>query len=181
MKVINKIAIIILKILEVSHWVATVLMALATASSLIAPEKVTNFVDFDIVEGYDKVELTVYGFEVDALVTNGDVDMTAFFLFGIGATIVLELMAMVFRNLYLIFKKMENTTAVSKDNACLLKEIGIFSIAILVVECIMSIIIRFVISTDIAQVSVSLGGIIMGVIVFCLTRYFANKNNSQRM
>lgn len=180
MKVINKIAIIILKILEVSHWVATVLMALATASSLIAPEKVTNFVEFDIKD-YDRAELSVYGFEVDALVTNGDVDMTTFFLFGIGATIVLELMAMVFRNLYLIFKKMENTTAVSKDNTCLMKEIGIFSIAILVVECIMSIIIRFVISTDIAEVSVSLGGIIMGVIVFCLTRYLANKNNSQRM
>ena len=180
MKVINKIVIIILKILEVSHWVATVLMAVATASSLIAPQKVINFVEFDIKD-YDRAELSVYGFEVDALVTNGDVDMTAFFLFGIGATIVLELMAMVFRNLYLIFKKMENTTVVSKDNTCLMKEIGIFSIAILVVECIMSIIIRFVVSTDIAEVSISLGGIIMGVIVFCLTRYFANKNNSQRM
>lgn len=180
MKVINKIATIILKILEVSHWVATVLMAVATVSSLVAPQRVTNFVEFDIKD-YGRAELSVYGFGVDTLVTNGDVDMTAFFLFGIGATIILELMAMVFRNLYLIFRKLENTMSVPKDNICLIKEIGIFSIAIPVVEFIMSIIIRLVISTDIAEVSVSLSSVIMGIIVFCLTKYFTNGNALQKM
>ncbi len=180
MKVINKIATIIFKILQVSHWVATVLMAVATVSSLVAPQMVTNFVEFE-VKDYSRAELNVYGFEVDALVTNGDVDMTAFFLFGIGATIVLELMAMIFGKLYLIFKRAENDTPFQKDNIGLMKEIGIFSIAILVVEFIMSIIIRFVISTDIAEASVSIGSIVVCIIVFGLTRYFANENNLRKI
>lgn len=90
-------------------------MAAAAVCSLAAPEWVGYFVGFDAKECCG-ANLTVYGFEVNAPVVNGNVDMTTFFLFGIGAVIILALMAMVFRNLNLIFKKSENATPFQKDS-----------------------------------------------------------------
>ena len=171
MKRINKLGAIITKILEVFHWVGTALMAAATVCSLAAPAWVGYFVGFDAKECCG-ADLTVYGFEVNTPVVNGNVNMTTFFLFGIGAVIILALMAMVFRNLHLIFKKSENTTPFQKDNIRMMKEIGIFSIAVPVVGFVMSIVTRLVIGADAAEISVSQSGIVMGIIVLCLTQYF---------
>lgn len=171
MKRVDKIAKVVAKILEVFHWVAVVLMTAATICSVVAPKWVNCFVGLDAKECCG-AELSVYGFEVHSAVVDGQVDMTTFFIFGIGAVIILSLMAMVFRNLYLIFKKSENTTPFQKDNVRMLKEIGIFSITVPIIGLIMSTIIRLVIGVDAAEISVNQGGIFMGIIVLCLTRYF---------
>ena len=171
MKGINKLAKIITKILEVFHWVAVLLMTAATVCSVVAPKWIGYFVSFDVKEGYG-ADLSVYGFEVHSAVTDGNVDMTSFMLFGIGAIIILAIMAMVFRNLYLIFKKSENATPFQKDNIRMMKEIGIFSIAVPVIGLIMSIIVRLVIGVDVAEISINQSGIFMGIIVLCLTQYF---------
>ncbi|MBP3654436.1 MAG: hypothetical protein J6J04_03275 [Oscillospiraceae bacterium] len=171
MKGINKLAKIITKILEVFHWVGTCLMAAATVCAFAAPQWVGYFVGIDAKECCG-AELAVYGFEVNAAVTDGNVDMTTFFLFGIGAVVILALMAMVFRNLNLIFKKSENATPFQKDNIRMLKEIGIFSIAVPVVGFVMSIITRLVIGVNAAEISINQSGIFMGIIVLCLTQYF---------
>ena len=128
MKGINKIGMIITKILEVFHWVGAALMLGATICSVTAPDFVKYFVSFDAKECCG-ANLTVYGFEVNAPVVKGSVEMTSFFIFGIGAVIILTVMAMVFRNLYLIFKNSENATPFQKDNVRLVREIGIFAIA----------------------------------------------------
>ena len=99
--------------------------------------------------------------------------MTTFFLFGIGATVILGLMAMVFRNLSLIFKRSENNTPFQKDNVRMMKEIGIFSIAVPVVGFVMSVIARIVIGAEAAEISINQSGIFMGIIVLCLTQFFA--------
>lgn len=116
--------------------------------------------------------IEVYGFEVNAPVVNGNVDMTTFFLFGIVAVIILVLIAMVFRNMHLIFKKSENGTPFQKDNVRMLKEIGVFSIAVPIVGLIMSAIIRLVVGIEATEASANMSGIFMGIIVLCLTQYF---------
>ncbi|MBQ8559481.1 MAG: hypothetical protein IJ439_05820 [Tyzzerella sp.] len=172
MKGINKLGKIVTKILEVFHWVAVALMTAAAVCSMSAPDWIGYFVSFDAKECCG-ANLEVYGFEVNAPVTNGNVDMTTFLLFGIGAIIILALMAMVFRNLHLIFKKSENATPFQKDNIRMMKEIGIFAIAVPIVGLAMSIIARIVIGVDLAaEISVDTSGIFMGIIVLCLTQYF---------
>ena len=100
--------------------------------------------------------------------------MTSFMLFGIGAVIILAVMAMVFRNLHLIFKKSENGTPFQKDNIRMMKEIGIFAIFVPVIGFIMSIIVRLVTGVETAEISIDMGGIFMGIIVLCLTQYFVH-------
>ena len=173
MKGINKLGKIITKILEVFHWVGAVLMVAATVCSVAAPNWVKYFVGFDAKECCG-ANLEVYGFEVNAPVVNGNTDMTSFMLFGIGAVIILAVMAMVFRNLHLIFKKSENGTPVQKDNIRMMKEIGIFAIAVPVIGFIMSIIVRLVTGVETAEISIDMGGIFMGIIVLCLTQYFVH-------
>ena len=173
MKGLNKLGKVITKILEVFHWVGAALMTAATVCSAVAPDWVKYFVGFDAKECCG-VNLDVYGFEVNLPVANGNVDMTAFLIFGIGAVIILVVMAMVFRNLYLIFKNSENTTPFQKDNVRLVREIGIFAIAIPVIGLFVSFIARLVIGSEAAEISIDMSGIFMGIIVLCLTQFFAH-------
>ncbi len=171
MKGIVGIAKVAAKIAEIVHWVGAALMAAATVCSLAAPEWVKYFVGIDARECCG-AELNVYGFEIIASVENGAVNMKTVFLFGIGAVIILSLMAMVFRNLYLIIKKAEVSTPFQADNIRMLKEVGIFSIAIPVVSLIMSIVCRLVLGADAVEISVNAYGFSMGILVLCLTQFF---------
>ena len=173
MKGFNKLGKVLTKILEVFQWVGASLMLCATICSVIAPEWIGYFVGFDAKECCG-ANLEVYGFEVNAPVVNGSVDMTSFLLFGIGAVVILIVMAMVFRNLHLIFKNSENSTPFQKDNVRLVKEIGIFSIAIPVIGFIMSVIIRLITGAENAEISIDMSGILMGIIILCLTQFFAH-------
>lgn len=173
MKGLNKLGKVITKILEVFHWVGAVLMAAATVCSMAAPGWVKYFVGLDAKDCCG-ADLEVYGFEVNAPVTEGNTDMLTFMLFGISAVIILAVMAMVFRNLNLIFKKSENTTPFQKDNIRLMREIGIFSIAVPVIGFIMSVIIRLVTGVETAELSIDTAGIFMGIIVLCLTQFFVH-------
>ena len=173
MKNINKLGKIIAKILEVFHWVGAILMTAAAVCSAAAPDWVKYFVGFDAKECCG-ADLEVYGFEVNAPVIDGAVDMKAFLIFSIGAIIILAVMAMVFRNLHLIFKKSENATPFQKDNIRMMREIGIFSIAVPVIGFIMSIVVRLITGVETAEISINTSGIFMGIIVLCLTQFFVH-------
>lgn len=163
---------VVTKIVEVFHWVGVALMVAATVCSVAAPSAVNYFVGFDAKECCG-AELAVYGFEINAPVTNGQVDMTAFLMFGISAVMILSLMAMIYRNLHLIIKKSEGTTPFQPDNVRLLREVGIFAISVPVVGFVMSIISRIVIGVETAEISVSYAGFVIGIVVLCMTQFFA--------
>ena len=93
------------------------------------------------------VTLTSYGLEVNFLTQTGDINMIAVTLFFLGGIIGFVLMAMIFRNINLIMKtingKNKHTTSTSPFQECVIrmvKEIGIFSIAIPVVGFLISVI-----------------------------------------
>ena len=173
MKKLNTLGKVITKILEVFHWVGVALMIAAIICSVAAPNLVGYFVGFDAKECCG-ANLEVYGFEVNAPVVDGKVDTATFVVFGIGAIIILSAVAMIFRNLNQIFKKSENATPFQKDVVRLVREIGIFTIAIPVIGFIVSIIARLVAGPDGAEISIDMSGIFMGIIVLCLTQFFAH-------
>ncbi|MFR1436451.1 MAG: hypothetical protein ACLSS9_14775 [Acutalibacteraceae bacterium] len=179
MKGIVKAAKIVTKIAEVFHWIGTALMLAATVCSLAAPDWVKYFVGINAKECCG-AELNVYGFEIIAPVKNSSVDMTTLFLFGIGAVIILSLIAMVFRNLNLIIKKSEGSTPFKPDNIRMLKEIGIFSFSIPVVGLLMSIVCRLILGIDAVETSVNFYGFFMGIVVLCLTQFFIHGAELQK-
>lgn len=148
----------------------------ATICSVAAPDWVGYFVGLDAKECCG-ADLAVYGFELNAPVTNGNIDMAYFLLFGITTIILLSVMAMIFRNLHLIFKKSENASPFQKDNVRMMKEIGYFSISIPVIGLFMSFVCGLVLhllGAEVVETSVNMSGIFMGIIVLCLTQFFVH-------
>ena len=172
MKSVDKIAKVVSKVLEIVHFVAAALMGTAAVCALVVPQYIGYFVEFEPAENV--VELETYGFEVTAVVSNGMPDMMVFSLFAVASCIILLLMALVFRNIYSIIRKSEESTPFQKDNVRMLKEIGIFSIAVPAVGFVMGIIIQIVAGFDAVEISNSMTGFIMGIIVLCLTQFFAH-------
>lgn len=163
---------IVARIIEVAHWVGAALLTAGVICSAAAPQFVRFFVNLDTA-GREWVDLNIYGFEVTAHCSNGVVDGTAFRIFGICGIILLCLMAMVFRNLFLILKRTENSTPFQKDNVRMLREIGIFFISIPVVSLVASLIARLALGADAAELSVNMAGVFMGFVMLCLTDVFS--------
>lgn len=171
MKNIHKLTKVLVKIVEVFHWVATGLLIFATICSFAAPQWMRYCLELPSPE--DAV-VNAYGFEVNAIDASGTLHMPSFRLFLIGAILIFSLMAMVFRNLYLILKKSENSTPFQKDNIRMLREIGIFFLSIPVVGLLMSILIRLFAGVDHVETSVQYSGFIIAIILFSLVQFFAH-------
>ena len=172
MKQLNNATKIVARILEIAHWVGAVLMIAVAICAKAAPQQLGHFMDIDTVGAEGKV--SAYGFEVTLTNSTGQINMTTLLLMAIGAVIIFALMAMVFRNIYLIMKKSENASPFQKDNVRMVREIGIFSIAIPVVGLIMSVITRLAVGVDATEVSVNLSGFFTGIVILSLSQVFAH-------
>lgn len=170
-KGIQKAAKILMKIFEVGHWVAAGLMAASAVCAAAAPQWLRYLTDVEELRAQESI--ATYGFEVTVTDAAGVLDRTAFGVYAVGAVILLSLMAMVFRNFYLILRRSEGGSPFQKDNIRMLREIGIFSISIPIVCLVMSIVIRLAAGVDAVETSVSLSGFTMGLLVLCLTQFFA--------
>lgn len=168
MKQLNKFVKVVAKICEIVHWVGAAFMAVMAICTAAAPQWLKYFVDLYGAEG----GLSIYGFEVVFTDTAAAQNKTLG-LFAIGGVILFGLVAMIFRNIYLIIKKSENSTPFQKDNVRMVREIGIFSIAIPIIGLIMGTVIRLAVGVDAIETSVNLDGVLMGIVVLCLTQIFA--------
>ena len=125
MKNISKITMAVSKTVEILHWAGAVFSAALLVCSFAAKDWLFDVVS-KLIPEYGN-EVSTYGFEMTAVDENGLLDMTVIRLFAIGSVIILSLMAMVFRNVYLVAKKSENDPF-NKDNIRMIREIGIFFI-----------------------------------------------------
>ena len=171
MKGLLKFVKVIAKVFEVFHWVGAALMAATAVCSLVANGWVGRFIDLSDLGS--NTEISVYGFETTLTNAAGELNMTTLLIFAISSVIIYALVAMIFRNIYLIIKRSEIESPFNKDNIRMTKEIGIFSIAVPVVGLIMSTILRLVVGVDMVETSVNLEGFAVGLIVLGLTQFFA--------
>ena len=169
---ISKAARIFTKIIEVSHWVATGLMGAVGILSLAAPQLLKFVMDVDSLKA--EGEISLYGFTAQLSDAAGRINYLALFLYAIGAVAIFALMALIFRNIYQVIKQSESSTPFSAGNVKRLKQTGLFSIAIPLVGLVMSILIRLIVGSETAEISVDLEGFVWGILVLCLTRYFAH-------
>lgn len=170
MKIVNKISLVSLKILEISHWIGSISMIVLFVLSLSGFGGMQNIAQ---LSGLESKSLITYGFEVSVINNYGVLDFKAAAMFAFGAIFILSLMAMIFRNTYLIMKKSENTTPFQKDNIRMVREVGIFSIAIPIIALIMSCVIRIIAGADSIETSVRFDSLFIGIAAFALTNVFS--------
>lgn len=164
----NKAVKIICKVTEVLAWILTALSLVLAIMSAVAPKQVSDIFQSGLsVEKYE----VIYG-------QNGQFLQSSAIIFFISNIIAFSLIAMVFRNIYLVFKLSEGKSKNSKgatpfqaDNVRMIREIGIFAVAIPVVKMIGTVITQLV-AGDSVTVMLSLDGIVFGVIILALSRIF---------
>lgn len=177
MKKLNHVMVIFTKIAEVCYWVVCGFMIVMTAMVASGHSSMLRIVsDIDATtEHLDSGSFNIWITDMSQVQAVG----RAYIIFFITVLIVSALMAMVFRNVHLSLKTAEGRTKFSRgetpfqpDIVRMVREIGIFLIAIPVVEFIMSIIGRIAIGPY-AEISTSFNGVMIGLIVLCLAQFFA--------
>ena len=169
MKRLNKATRILAKLVEVGHWVGATAMVVVMVLSLLMGANVVQNVslaDFG-------ASLTTYGFDVMIVNEAGQVDLTALRLFCVGAAVILGLMAMVFRNIYLIMKVSATATPFQRDNVRRIREMGIFLLSVPLVGLVMSGVARLVMDPELVETSVGMSSFMTGLVVLCLSQFFA--------
>lgn len=188
MKKLNKVVIILSKIAEVGYFVGaalSVVIACLAGTGLL--DKIKYFTDADPNAAKEFKDLSSTGFSITAVNAAGDVIPGSYVIFFITTAICLAIMAMVFRNVYLIFKTSKGDTWFSKgetpfqpDNIRMVREIGIFFIAIPIIQLIMGIIARIVLSAEMVECSVEANTVMMGLVVLALSQFFAYGTELQK-
>ena len=178
MKTINKITLVVAKILEVLHWFAVALIATFSVVSIAARDWLKAILESGVPE-YG-TEVTTYGdFNVNVVLADGTVNMPCITVFFIGAAIIMALMAMVFRNVYLIIKTAEGRTKFSegntpfqKDIVRMMREIGIFLISIPALSVVFSVLAQVIGNTGTIHITIGLESLIIGLFVLSLSQFF---------
>lgn len=170
---IDRIAVILTKVLEVGYWVGTGLMFAIAIVAQVNPDWLgflMNFKEFETLRMID-----VMGFSMILPAMEFGAEMQALSIYAVGGALIMGLTAMIFRNLNLIIKRSQASTPFQKDNIRMLREIGYFTIGIPVTGLIFTIIMRIVMGTgaDCPEMSVNWSGIVYAIVMFCLTGYFA--------
>lgn len=176
MKKLDKAVIIISKIIEVASWIGCGFLAAMIIGAIVGHKELV-FMLSDLSE--ETAEITIEGFSVGLLSENGEQMISALIVALLALLIILALNAMVFRNVNLIFKTTNGQTKFSQGktpfqpaNIRMVREIGIFLIAIPIVEFVLGMI-ATLITHGASEVSVGLGTLFMGLVVLALSQHFA--------
>ena len=170
------------KITELLHWCLAGAMLVGDIITVIYPTAVLNFVKSTITGNF---VLSCYGFEIPIANAGGPLraDMLTYFAFG--SAIVLSLMAMVFRNVYLILKTAKGKTWFAKGDTPfqnnivrMFREIGIFFI----MTSVMSLISGFIVTFNVGRLS---GGFnylscFIGLVFLCISQFFNYGTNLEK-
>lgn len=177
---INKITMVVAKFIEIIHWMGVFFSSILLIFSIVAKDDVTSIIENR--SSIYNIELNIYGFDVTAVTPTGETNMISVTLSCVCAIIILALMAMVFRNIYLIIKTLigenkftKTTTPFQQNIIRMLKEIGMFSISVPVVGLFFGVIIcalSIINGIDGTEISVDIQGFIIGLISFSLTNIF---------
>lgn len=172
MKGIKKAVMIIIKIVEICHYVSAALMAASGIISVASPQNLKYVMD--VADLMADPEVSAYGFEAMLANATGQIGYIAYAVYAFGATAIFLFMALIFRNLGEVIRVSEEKTPFCEENVNRLTKIGIFSVAIPLVGLAFSIILRIVLGPEVAEISLNQSGLMMGLVVFVLTSYFAH-------
>lgn len=165
-----KVTSIAAKVIEKTLWICSLVVAVLFVCGLVTknPAMIMDISSLSAGE-----ELTCMGFEISVVAADGTIIVSAVLLFLVAAVFLMMLTAMIFRNIHLILKKAKDTTPFCEDVVRMIREIGIFFIATVVVGLIFSVIARIIIGADVAEISVGLERVFIGLTVICLSGIFS--------
>ena len=169
----SKLALAVSKFMEIMYWCVVVVMAAVLGAALFAKDQLYALLSGGVFDGTG-LTLSTCGFEVAALNANGEIDRMTLLVFALGALVLSALMALIFRNIYLVIRSAKNDSPFRRENVCRLRLTGFFAMAIPLVGLLLSVVIRLVSTVDMVEAKVSMNSFVMGIMLLCLTQFFAH-------
>lgn len=174
-----KLTLILAKTAEIAHWI---LAGVAVFAALISITNPQGFSDFLSANSNDEAVISCYGFNAAITQQLNSSEVTpnhaAITFFCLGCIAVLSLMAMIFRNVYLILKTSAGKTWFARGNTPfqqnivrMTREIGIFFLAISALSLLSVIIIELAAKPVI--VSLNYESAFIGLVFLCFSTFFA--------
>lgn len=170
-----RLTLVLARIAEVVHWCAAGVMVIAAAAAIIWPVWFGEWIDQTFLHG--ETNLACYGWEV-AVARAGEMPSQGMLVcFMIGAAVMLALMAMIFRNVYLILKTAQGKTWFAKGDTPfqknivrMFREIGIFFIA----TAVLSLISEIIVNIGGGELSAGFNylGCFIGLVFLCISQFF---------
>lgn len=170
-----RLTLILAKIAEVLHWCLAGIMFILGIVAITQPKVLTSWSGNPMLRG--ETNLSCYGFEAAVINADGAVQSGAVIFFAFGSVIVLSLMAMIFRNVYLILKTAKGKTWFAKGDTPfqknivrMFREIGIFFIGVSVMTLISEIVVNFTggeLSSGFNYLSC-----FIGLVFLCISEFF---------
>lgn len=173
--VLPRLTLIVAKIAEVLHWCLAAIMLVIAFIAIKRPDSLNGWLNNPILS--NDTNLSCYGFEAAVVGADGAIQPGAALFFALGSVVVLSLMAMVFRNVYLILKTAKGKTWFAKGNTPfqknivrMFREIGIFFISVSVMTLISEIVVNFTggeLSSGFNYLSC-----FIGLVFLCISEFF---------
>lgn len=172
MKSFGKFGMILAKIMEIFFWIGAVSMIVLFILCLAKPGAL-EYIEQNGVDGMEGgfTSISTLGLSVSSIPANGIV--TILLWYPPFAAVLLGLMAMIFRNLYLILKKLhadkkesfsEENSPFQPDIVRMIRAIGIFALSIPLVELVANEILFLVFRMN--NLEVELGGFNLSMLAF---------------
>lgn len=176
MENLTKFATVLTKLIEVAYWIGAVAMVVAVVLVAIDP-----YVPGQLVRGVEPgEELGTHGFSIVIAGPDGVLIRPAMVIFLLTAAVVLSLMARVFRDVHLVLRTTQGLTKFSqgktpfqKDNVRMLREMGLFLLAVPVVELVAEVAAVLALGPEQVESSVGLNSFTVGILMLCLSQAFA--------
>lgn len=157
------------RIIEIIAWACTGLLVVVSVVLTIAKDKFTSAYESGVMEGG---KYTVNG-----------VDSTEQFMESVGKgtaawellpyAVLLIFTALIFRNIYLVFRKSNTASPFSAENIKRIKNIGYLAIALPIAKMVMQVLFTLLKGSTDVMLSVSLSEFVFGLVALVLAQYFA--------
>lgn len=180
MKKLNKVIVVISKVFEISSWIGA---AAAIVMCFLIGFRGTTVSKFFVENTGSGIlsEMSSGGFTIYPVDnTNLDVCYGSLMTFFVSMIFTSAFMAMICRNIFLIFrtaegktKFAEGVTPFQKPVIRMVREIGIFCVSIPVINLIITIIAKAVMGADAIETSVEMMVLLFGLVIIALSQFFA--------
>lgn len=165
-KKINKAVAVIARIMEIINWILVGLTAFDAVLCAVFGPSIVKFL-MDVEDG----DFSALGLSVNVSGEDGKAMVPVLIITLIYTAVGSALMAMIFRNINLVFKISVGASPFRPANVRLIRQIGIFAIVIPIINFIFSIAVSLLLHGKVDG-SLPTESIFFGFVVLCLSRFF---------
>ena len=168
MNKLNKVTYVGSKVVEVIGWMVFVIALVGMILGIIQPQVYTMI----LTEGNIPLNIQVGSIGIEVLdQSNGTTFLGTMFFALLAFGLCL---AMISRNIHLLFRNvLKGISPFNQTTVRLIREIGIFIISLEIVNVMITIVLRVLVGPDFAETSVGLMGILIGIVILCLSGIFS--------